>query len=249
MSTFLRCDEEEELSTLVRLAEQSVDGTRDAKKVRIDNLNRVYAYCLNNVDCRRTLLLEYFGEQYLSSQCKRHVQTRCDNCCSVAQTKSVDFTALAKQICALVDQFTRQAKSATINQVVDILKGSKQKAIKDAGYDKLEQFNIAEDVTRISKWAKWASLGELWATLGEVWASVGELWASVGELWAMFFFLPTSLLCRFGTTFVEINSRWLSSSRYLDQRYLRHGECLHSSRQRDCLLNPGDFICVCAEGE
>jgi superfamily II DNA helicase RecQ len=42
-------------------------------------------------------------------------------------------------------------KSATINQVVDILKGSKQRAIKDAGHDKLEQFNIAEEVSRTSK--------------------------------------------------------------------------------------------------
>jgi bloom syndrome protein len=128
-----------------------VNATREAKKVRIDNLHRVYAYCLNNVDCRRTLLLEYFGERYLSSQCKKHIETRCDNCCSVAQTNLVDFTGLAKQIISLIDQLTKQSKSATINQVIDILKGSKQRAIKDAGYDKLEQFNSAEEVSRTSK--------------------------------------------------------------------------------------------------
>jgi len=117
----------------------------------MENLNRVYAYCLNDVDCRRTLLLEYFGEQYLSSQCKKRIETRCDNCCSVAQTKLVDFTGLAKQILSLVDHLTKQLKTATINQIIDILKGSKQKAIKDAGHDKLEHFNIAEDVSRTSK--------------------------------------------------------------------------------------------------
>ena len=138
-------------SKTILLAEQSANATREAKKVRIDNLHRVYAYCLNNVDCRRTLLLEYFGEQYLASQCKRHVETRCDNCCSVAQTKLVDFTSLSKHICALIDQLTKQSRSATINQVMDILKGSKQKAIKDAGHDKLEQFNIADEVSRTSE--------------------------------------------------------------------------------------------------
>ncbi|CAF4629813.1 unnamed protein product, partial [Rotaria sp. Silwood2] len=97
------------------MTEQSANATREAKKVRLANLHRVYAYCLNNVDCRRTLLLEYFGEQYLSSQ---------------------------------FDQLTKQLKTTTINQVIDILKGSKQKTIKDAGYDKLEQFNIAEEVSR-----------------------------------------------------------------------------------------------------
>jgi len=97
------------------------------------------------------LLLEYFGEQYLASQCKRHVATRCDNCCDVAQTKSVDFTSLSQQICSLVGQLNQQSKSITLNQVMDILKGSKQRAIKDAGYDKLEQYNAAEEVTRTSK--------------------------------------------------------------------------------------------------
>ncbi|UJR38488.1 hypothetical protein I4U23_031156 [Adineta vaga] len=132
------------------MTEQSPNAIRDAKKVRLDNLHRVYAYCLNNVDCRRTLLLEYFGEQYLSSQCKKHVETRCDNCCSVAQTKLVDFTQLSKQILALVDQLTQNMRTATLNQVIDILKGSKQRAIKDAGHDQLEQFNIAEDIPRIN---------------------------------------------------------------------------------------------------
>ena len=139
------------MSFLFVLAEQSPNDSREARKVRLDNLHRVYSYCLNNVDCRRTLLLEYFGEQYLSSQCKRHVQTRCDNCCSVAQTKLADFTSLSKQICALVDHLTRQSKSTTINQVVDILRGSKQRAIIDAGHDQLEQYNIAEEVSKTSQ--------------------------------------------------------------------------------------------------
>lgn len=131
-----------------------MNDSREARKVRLDNLHRVYAYCLNNVDCRRTLLLEYFGEQYLSSQCKRHVQTRCDNCCSVAQTKLVDFTTLSKQICALVDHLTKNSRTTTINQIVDILKGSKQRAIKDAGHNTLEQYNIADEIPRIGKLRK-----------------------------------------------------------------------------------------------
>jgi len=102
------------------MTEQLPNATREARNIRIENLHRVYTYCLNNVDCRRTLLLEYFGEQYLSSQCKKYIQTRCDNCCNVAQTKLVDFTVLAKHIISLVDHLTKQLKSTTINQVIDI---------------------------------------------------------------------------------------------------------------------------------
>ncbi|CAF0746181.1 unnamed protein product [Adineta steineri] len=131
------------------MTEQSPNTTRDAQKVRLENLQRVYSYCLNNVDCRRTLLLEYFGEQFLSSQCKKITQTRCDNCCNVAQTKLVDFKDLSKQIVSLVDHLTRQLKTITLNQLIDILKGSKQKTIQNAGHDKLEQYNIAPDITKI----------------------------------------------------------------------------------------------------
>ncbi|CAF4776304.1 unnamed protein product, partial [Rotaria sp. Silwood2] len=66
------------------MTEQSANSTNEAEEVRIDNLYRFYAYCLNNVNCGRTLLLEYFNEQYLSSQCKKYIETHCDNCCNVA---------------------------------------------------------------------------------------------------------------------------------------------------------------------
>ena len=134
----------------ILVAEQSPNATRDAQKTRVDNLHSVYAYCINDVDCRRTLLLEYFGERYLASQCKRHVETRCDNCCSVAQTKLVDFTELSKHILALVEQLTQNMRTTTINYLIDVLKGSKQRAIIAAGHDQLQQYNIAQDVTRIS---------------------------------------------------------------------------------------------------
>ncbi|CAF1686818.1 unnamed protein product, partial [Adineta ricciae] len=132
------------------MTEQSPNATRDAQKTRMDNLHSVYAYCINDVDCRRTLLLEYFGERYLASQCKKHVETRCDNCCSVAQAKLVDFTELSKQILALVEQLTQNMRTTTINYLVDVLKGSKQKAVIAAGHDQLEQYNIAQDVIRIN---------------------------------------------------------------------------------------------------
>ena len=95
----------------------------------------MYTYCLNDVDCRRTLLLGYCGQQYLSSQCKEHIQRLCDNCSSVAQTKLVDVIGLAKQMPALVEQLTPQSRTTTIHLIIDILKVNKQRAIKEAGHD------------------------------------------------------------------------------------------------------------------
>jgi hypothetical protein len=41
-------------SILLYLDDDTQTSTKEAKKVRVDNLNRVYDYCLNNVTCRRT---------------------------------------------------------------------------------------------------------------------------------------------------------------------------------------------------
>ena len=48
----------------------------DTMKVGLDNLFKCVRYCLNEVDCRRTMLLEYFGEKFASEKCGK----TCDNC-------------------------------------------------------------------------------------------------------------------------------------------------------------------------
>jgi len=45
---------------------------------------------------------------------------------------------------------TNNSKQITLYQIVDILKGSKQKSVIDAGHNQLEQYNIADQVTRTS---------------------------------------------------------------------------------------------------
>ena len=48
----------------------------DSLKQSIDNVNRCVAFCMNQVDCRRVLLLAYFGESFPKEQC----HATCDNC-------------------------------------------------------------------------------------------------------------------------------------------------------------------------
>jgi len=80
------------------------------KTVRLENLHRVYAYYLNDVDSRRTLYLNILMNNIYHLNVKNIIKS----------------------------------KSTTIYQVIDVLKGSKQKAFKDNGYDQLKQFNITE---------------------------------------------------------------------------------------------------------
>ena len=54
------------------------DRGNSAANIRMhtDNLNKCMQFCLNDVDCRRTLILEYFGESFPPEKCKG----TCDNC-------------------------------------------------------------------------------------------------------------------------------------------------------------------------
>lgn len=56
------------------------NGTQDSKRVHIQNLYRIVSYCENKADCRRTLQLNYFGEQFDGSKCISNKETACDNC-------------------------------------------------------------------------------------------------------------------------------------------------------------------------
>ncbi|CAF0728429.1 unnamed protein product [Didymodactylos carnosus] len=135
------------------MSEVTMTSTKEAKKIRIDNLHRVYSYCLNNADCRRTLLLEYFGEAFSSQECKRIKATTCDNCRSVLKTKTLDCTQLSIDIVKLVTQLVGEGKKSrqniTLNQIIDILRGSKNKNIIEAKYDQLASYNSCSHMNKI----------------------------------------------------------------------------------------------------
>lgn len=46
------------------------------RNVHLQNLRRMTEFCENQVECRRTSLLEYFGEHFSSEDCHQ----TCDNC-------------------------------------------------------------------------------------------------------------------------------------------------------------------------
>lgn len=63
----------------------SVDqaATFDSKRVHIDNLFRMVQYCENVADCRRSQILNYFGERdFNREECGNFRGAICDNCVS-----------------------------------------------------------------------------------------------------------------------------------------------------------------------
>lgn len=56
------------------------NGNNETKRVHIQNLFRIVSYCENKADCRRSVQLNYFGEQFNDDLCISNKETACDNC-------------------------------------------------------------------------------------------------------------------------------------------------------------------------
>lgn len=52
----------------------------NGEKIKIDNLNRMRAFCEEKEKCRREMLLRHFGEDFDPNNCKANKTTACDNC-------------------------------------------------------------------------------------------------------------------------------------------------------------------------
>ena len=78
------------------LAEQPGGGANRQVHQQMVNLNRMVQFCEDQTECRRTIILEYFGEVFEKSRCKG----TCDNCAAMASmtTLMVDCRAVVDVI-------------------------------------------------------------------------------------------------------------------------------------------------------
>ena len=88
--------------------------------------------------CRRKLLLRYFGQEYEANNCGM-----CDNCTQEA-TPEVDITTEAQKFLSCVYR-TRQIFGAS--HIIDVLRGSKSKKVIDKGHHELSTYNIGGDLS------------------------------------------------------------------------------------------------------
>ena len=91
-------------------------------------------------------LLEYFGEFFPSSECKRMKRTVCDNCRQVLKTTTIDCTQMSIDIIQMASEFTH--KNITIPTALDVLRGANTKGIRDAGHNNLAAYNSCSQLTR-----------------------------------------------------------------------------------------------------
>ncbi len=93
-------------------------------------------------ECRRTLLLEYFGEQYTGLSCNG-----CDNC--LAPRETYDATITAQQFLSCVYRIKEKSGfNVGMNHVVEVLTGADTDKIRKWDHKTLSTYGVGKEMSR-----------------------------------------------------------------------------------------------------
>lgn len=119
----------------------------EEKKIAEQHLKSLVKF-LESDECRRKLLLDYFGETYQKDNC-----SMCDNCIS-ADAEVEDLTVQAQKYLSCI---VRTDERYGTNYIADVLRGSKSKKVLDNGHDELSTYGIGMEWSK-SQWIQLARL-------------------------------------------------------------------------------------------
>lgn len=127
-----------DMMRLVKLMDLDTSMTYEAKRVHIQNLQKIVNYCENVIDCRRSIQLNYFAEYFTREQCLASFDTACDNCLNNQSENAKyllkDCTEDCKNmIKAVRDLCNGQTQRVTLLQMVDVFLGGKNQKIAAIG--------------------------------------------------------------------------------------------------------------------
>ena len=115
-------------------------------------------------ECRRGVLLEYFGEKFLPQSCDS-----CDNCLQPRET--FDGTVHAQKFLSCVYRIhARHGFGFGLGHVVDVLRGADTEAIRQRGHNELSTYGIGGELKR----GEWQAIGRELLRLGLVECAPGK---------------------------------------------------------------------------
>lgn len=119
----------------IKLWDRDTKLNPETKRGYINNLRKMANYCENVIDYRRSIQLNYFGENFTDKQCLSEGDTACDNCVNIngkSKFKIEDVTNTCKQIIDAVRYSCSAAnQQITLLQMVQILLDKPTKAMKN----------------------------------------------------------------------------------------------------------------------
>jgi len=134
-----------------------IDEKTDPNEQRIarEQLQQMVHYAETS-SCRRTVLLEYFGEAFPGHNCGG-----CDNCLDPKET--MDGTIAAQKLLSCVYRIREKSGfNLGLNHAVEVLTGAETDKIRRWGHDTVSTYGIGKEHGR----AEWAAIGRELVRLG-----------------------------------------------------------------------------------
>lgn len=115
-------------------------------------------------ECRRSILLRYFGEERPDESCGG-----CDNCLTPRET--FDGTIAAQKFLSCIHRVrAKSGFSFGLNHIVEVLTGAETDAVRTRGHDELSTYGIGKDLKREA----WQAIGRELLRLGLVAVAPGK---------------------------------------------------------------------------
>ncbi|KAJ7043361.1 DNA helicase [Mycena alexandri] len=135
-----------DLQTILKLIRNDKDGTSTPASIERQDQAAwaVIRYCENESVCRRTQVLQHFGEKFDKKDC----HARCNNCVNASSMVTGDFTEEAKQVLELVQSLQRGQENVTVDHCRNVFKGANIAAVRDKGHDRHPSFGAGKDIPR-----------------------------------------------------------------------------------------------------
>lgn len=133
-----------DMMRLVKLMDLDTSISLEAKRVHTNNLRKIVNYCENVIDCRRSIQLNYFAENFTREQCLAERDTACDNCLNNdgdAKFSIKDVTDECKKVIKAVrDLCNGSTQRVTLLQMVEVLMGKTVKNVVANGKNTLDTY-------------------------------------------------------------------------------------------------------------
>lgn len=116
--------------------------TQEKIRSGLDSLYKCVSFCVNEVDCRRALILAYFGEHFDRAECR----ATCDNCRNKLPVEHRDMTKTAVDVMRVLQSLGEQR--VTLCQLMSVVHGDKPAFIKKRGLELVDHFGVGKDYSK-----------------------------------------------------------------------------------------------------
>jgi ATP-dependent DNA helicase RecQ len=144
-----------DLMKLLRFLDDKPEGERVIAREQLDQMMR-YA---ESPECRRRILLRYFGEQYPSENCGS-----CDNCLN-PKTRFDGTVAAQKFLSCVYRVREKSGFDLGLAHYVEILTGADTEKVRKFGHNTISTYGIGQEHSR----RDWMAIGRELISLGYLW--------------------------------------------------------------------------------